>query len=72
MRKYNINAVSYKPSKIHTTMPKVQFTGDWFRTTVGIRQGCLLFLERIISDALHMNTTSVVSVFEVGSLLIFA
>ena len=33
--------------------------GEWFRTTVGIRQGCLLsptlfskFLERIMSDAL--------------------
>ena len=32
--------------------------GDWFRTTVGVRQGCLptlynIFLERIMTDALE-------------------
>ena len=42
--------------------------GDWFRTTVGVLQGCLLsltlfkiFLERIMTDALedHEGTVSI-------------
>ena len=40
--------------------------GDWFRTTVGVRQGCLLsptlfniFLERIMTDALEGHESSV-------------
>ena len=64
MRKYNISA-----NLVHTTeqlydkaTSAAQMNGsmgEWYRTTVGVRQGCLLsstlfniFLERIMSDAL--------------------
>ena len=64
-RKYNISA-----NLVHTTeqlydkaTSAVQIygsIGEWFRTTVGVRQACFLsptlfniFLERIISDALE-------------------
>ena len=64
MRKYNINASIIRA--IENLYDKVQSavlfngsTGEWIRTTVGVRQGCLLsttlfkiFLERIMCEAL--------------------
>ena len=64
MRKYNINAniIRAIENLYDKTQSAVLFngsTGDWFRTTVGVRQGCLLspalfniFLERIICEVL--------------------
>ena len=63
MRKYNINAnrVSTTEQLYEKATSAVQMNGsigEWFRTTVGVRQGCLLsptlfniFLERTMSDA---------------------
>ena len=61
MRKYNISANLVRT--IDKATSKVQMNGnigEWFRTTVGVRQGCLLsptlfniFLKRIMSDALE-------------------
>ena len=61
MRKYNIRANLVRT--IDKATSKVQMNGnigEWFRTTVGVRQGCLLsptlfniFLKRIMSDALE-------------------
>ena len=64
MRKYNINAsiiraVENLYDKAQSAILFNGSTGEWFRTTVGVRQGCLLSptrfnisLERIICEAL--------------------
>ena len=71
MRKYNINASIIRA--IENLYDKAQSavlfngsTGEWFRTTVGVRQGCLLsptlfniFLERIMSEVLDDHEGSV-------------
>ena len=63
MKKYNIstNLIQVIKNLCNKATSAVLFngsTGDWFRTTVGVRQGCLLsptlfniFLERIKTDA---------------------
>ena len=65
MQKYNISANLFRTIEqlYGQATSAVQMNGsigEWFRTTVGIRQGCLLspthlnmFLERIMSDALE-------------------
>ena len=71
MRKYNINASVIRA--IENLYDKAQSavlfngsTGEWFRTTVGVWQGCLLsptlfniFLERIMCEALDDHEGSV-------------
>ncbi|WP_419588256.1 RNA-directed DNA polymerase, partial [Thiolapillus sp.] len=73
MKKYNIstNLIQVIKNLYNKTTSAVLFNGsigDWFRTTVGVRQGCLLsptlfnmFLERIMTDALedHEGTVSI-------------
>ena len=65
MKKYNIstNLIQVIKNLYNKATSKVLFNssiGDWFRTTVEVRQGCLLsptlfniFLERIMTDALE-------------------
>ena len=65
MRKYNISANLVRTTEqlYDKASSAVQIHGsieEWFRTTVGVRLGCLLsstlfniFLERIMSDALE-------------------
>ena len=71
MREYNINASIIRATEnlYDKAQSAVLFngsTGEWFRTTVGVRQGCLLsstffniFLERIICEALDDHEGSV-------------
>ena len=73
MKKYNIstNLIQVIKNPYDKTTSAVLFNssiGDWFQTTVGVRQGCLLsptffsiFLERIMTDALedHEGTVSI-------------
>ena len=73
MKKYNMstNLIQVIKNLYHKATSAVLFNssiGDWFRTTVGVRQGCLLpptlfniFLERIMTDALedHEGTVSI-------------
>ena len=73
MRLYNINTnlISAIQNLYDKAISAVCFngsSGNWFRTTVGVRQGCLLsptlfniFLERIMAEALedHKSTVSI-------------
>ena len=67
MRLYNINtnlinAIQNLYDKATSAVCFNGSTGGWFRTTVGVRQGCLLsptlfkrLLERIMADALNIT-----------------
>ena len=73
MEKYNISAnfiqvIKNFYDKATSAVLFNSHIGDWFRTTVGVRQGCLLsptlfniILERIMTDALegHEGTVSI-------------
>ena len=71
MKLYNINANLIKVieslySKATSAVYYNGSVGEWFRTTAGVRQGCLLspalfniFLERIMTDALENHEGSV-------------
>ena len=70
MKKYNIstNLIRIIKNLCNKATSAVLFIGDWFQTTVGVRQGCLLspilfviFRERVMTDSLedHEGTVSI-------------
>ena len=70
MKHFNINAnlirmIQNLYDKATSAVYLNNSIGDWFRTTVGVREGCVLsptlFLERILTDALndHEGTVSI-------------
>ena len=71
MKKHNIGAILIRVIKNLYDKATSGFlfnssVGDWFRTTVGVRQGCLLsptlfniVLERIMTDALEEHEGTV-------------
>ena len=73
LKKYNIStnliqAIKNLYKKATSAVLFNSSIGNWFRTTIGVRQGCLLspalfniFLERIMTDALedHEGTVSI-------------
>ena len=73
MKKYNIstNLIRVTKNLYDKATTAIFFNssiGDWFQTTIGVRQGCLLsptlfniFLERIMTDAVedHEGTVSI-------------
>ena len=69
MYNFNTNLINMIRNLYDKANSAVCFNGsteDWFRTTVGVRQGCLLsptlfniFLERIMADALDDHKTTV-------------
>ena len=67
MRKYNIiRAIENLYDKAQSTVPFNGSTGEWFKTIVGVRQGCLLspalfniFPERIMCETLDDHEASV-------------
>ena len=77
MRKYNIRAnlvctIEQLYDKAASTVQMNGSIGEWFRTTVKVRQGCLLsptlfniFLEWIMSDALEEHDGKVNIVVEI-------
>ena len=73
MRKYNtgvnlVRVIKHLYDKANSAVLMNGTLGEWFRTTIVVRQGCLLsptlfniFLERIMTDAIeaHVGTVSI-------------